>query len=137
MELNAWHLVTFALEGPCLCKDEDGFALQGCPRTSTTEIHYIEELIGILQEHPCMTFKRATAIEKKPIEKPLCVDCKSKPILYSQRCEACYGKMAGEAFKPKQEPLKCEVCYGPGRPMCAGVHGCYCGCHAEKRKDDA
>lgn len=38
-------------------------------------------------------------------------------------------EVLGTPLKPSQEPLKCEVCYGPGRPMCAGVHGCYCRCH--------
>lgn len=65
MELNAWHMISFALEGPCLCKDEDALSLEGCPRTLDAEIHYIEELIGILQQYPCMTFRRAKAFEKK------------------------------------------------------------------------
>lgn len=59
---NRHHMVTFMLRDTCRCGDADPMSLHFCPKQLDAEIHYIEELVTILIENPCMKMTRACAL---------------------------------------------------------------------------
>lgn len=62
MEYNKHHMVKFVRRGPCQCEEPMG--LHVCPVTMDAEIHYIEELVTVLIENPCLKLIGAATLPK-------------------------------------------------------------------------
>lgn len=101
--MNEPHMVTFELQRRCTCEG----VLGGCPKRTTSEIRYIEELVSILKDNPCMTLTKAYPVSEGAVDP-------------ADKCGVC-GTQISEKFVERKEAWD-EECEWYVCPACKPKH---------------